>query len=124
MTENVMCRSLVNTSGSSAPQPCPPGSGADDKELCRATDSLQRRRPGHFVTSMPAPVASGLSGSPGGACTRWKSAAFSRRTWRADIRTGFLHEPRPSGDWQARRLDRVAIEVVPPPYYSPQQRFS
>jgi hypothetical protein len=33
---------------------------------------------------MPAPVASGWSGSPGGACTRWKSAALSRRTWKAD----------------------------------------
>jgi len=35
---------------------------------------------------MPAPVASGWSGSPGGACTRWKSAALSRRTWIADLR--------------------------------------
>ena len=32
---------------------------------------------------MPAPAASGWSGSPGGACTRWKSAALSRRTWNA-----------------------------------------
>ena len=27
----------------------------------------------HFVTSMPAPVASGWSGSPGGTCTHWKT---------------------------------------------------
>src|SRR6201986_5026110 len=27
----------------------------------------------HFVASMPAPVASGWSESPGGACTHWKS---------------------------------------------------
>ena len=27
----------------------------------------------HFVTSMTAPVASGWSGWPGGACTRWKA---------------------------------------------------
>src|SRR6202011_4498266 len=27
----------------------------------------------HFVSSMPAPVASGWSESPGGACTRWKA---------------------------------------------------
>src|SRR6201993_4005576 len=27
----------------------------------------------HFVTSMPAPVASGGSESPGGACTHWKA---------------------------------------------------
>src|SRR6201997_309742 len=41
----------------------------------------------HFVSSMPAPVASGWSESPGGACTRWKSAALSRRTWMPDIIT-------------------------------------
>src|SRR6202045_4400631 len=27
----------------------------------------------HFVVSMPAPVASGWSESPGGACTHWKA---------------------------------------------------
>src|SRR5258708_3596317 len=27
----------------------------------------------HFVASMPAPVASGWSDSPGGACTHWKA---------------------------------------------------
>src|SRR5580704_4598673 len=27
----------------------------------------------HFVASMPAPVASGWSESPGGACTHWKA---------------------------------------------------
>src|SRR5271156_4054440 len=27
----------------------------------------------HFVTSMTAPVASGWSGWPGGACTHWKA---------------------------------------------------
>ena len=27
----------------------------------------------HFVTSMTAPIASGGSGSPGGACTHWKA---------------------------------------------------
>jgi hypothetical protein len=41
---------------------------------------------------MPAPVASGWSESPGGACTHWKSAALSRRTWKSDIRTRFLRE--------------------------------
>jgi hypothetical protein len=39
----------------------------------------------HFVTSMTAPVASGWSNLPGGACTHWKSAAFSRRTCIADL---------------------------------------
>jgi hypothetical protein len=34
---------------------------------------------------MSAPVASGWNESPGGACTHWKSAALSRRTWRADL---------------------------------------
>src|SRR5712664_582452 len=33
-----------------------------------------------------------LERSPGGACTHWKSAALSRRTWKAGIRTRFLHE--------------------------------
>src|SRR5262252_2610505 len=33
-----------------------------------------------------------LERSPGGACTHWKSAALSRRTWTADILTGFLRE--------------------------------
>ena len=33
-----------------------------------------------------------LERSPGGPYTHWKSAAFSRRTWFADIRIGFLHE--------------------------------
>src|SRR5229473_1671154 len=27
----------------------------------------------HFVTSMTAPIASGWSGLPGGACTHWKA---------------------------------------------------
>ena len=39
----------------------------------------------HFVTSMTAPVASGWSGWPGGACTHWKCAALSRRTRTADV---------------------------------------
>jgi len=30
----------------------------------------------HFVASMPAPVASGWNGWPGGACTRWKAPPF------------------------------------------------
>src|SRR6516165_8935258 len=34
----------------------------------------------HFVSSMPAPIASGWSESPGGPRTHWKSAALSRRT--------------------------------------------
>jgi hypothetical protein len=42
----------------------------------------------HFVTSIVAPVASGWSKLPGGAFTHWKSAAFARRTPRADIRGG------------------------------------
>src|SRR5215469_8226881 len=31
-----------------------------------------------------------LERSPGGPCTHWKSAAFSRRTWIADLRWGPL----------------------------------
>src|SRR6201981_1773591 len=30
----------------------------------------------HFVTSMTAPIASGWSESPGGACTHWKAPPF------------------------------------------------
>src|SRR5271169_3467403 len=30
----------------------------------------------HFVSSMPAPVASGWSESPGGACTHWKAPPY------------------------------------------------
>jgi len=33
-----------------------------------------------------------LERSPGGACTHWKSAALSRRTWKADIRTWFMRK--------------------------------
>ena len=44
----------------------------------------------HFVSSMPAPIASGWSESPGGACTHWKAPPchgahpkrpFSRPRW-------------------------------------------
>ena len=41
-----------------------------------------------FVTSMTAPVASGWSGWPDGACTRWKAPAFPRRTQIAVIADG------------------------------------
>jgi hypothetical protein len=41
----------------------------------------------HFVTSMTAPVASGWSGWPGGACTHWKAppchGAHVKRSFRA-----------------------------------------
>ena len=33
-----------------------------------------------------------LERSPGGACTHWKSAALSRRTWKPGIRTRLLRE--------------------------------
>ena len=37
----------------------------------------------HFVTSMTAPIASGWSGLPGGACTHWKAPPFhGARHWR------------------------------------------
>src|SRR5712672_4812019 len=36
-----------------------------------------------------------LERSPGGACTHWKSAALSRRTWVADLR-------QPRGEWLGR----------------------
>src|ERR1700731_4359693 len=44
----------------------------------------------HFVSSMPAPVASGWSESPGGACTHWKAppchGAHPFRTLMGDTR--------------------------------------
>jgi hypothetical protein len=44
----------------------------------------------HFVTSMTAPVASGWSGWPGGACTRWKAppchGARRVEVWRGGVR--------------------------------------
>src|SRR5271169_5334454 len=55
-----------------------------------------------------------LERSPGGACTHWKSAALSRRTWRADIsfspgrcRSRALHGLRPAA---YRELGRRAAE--------------
>jgi hypothetical protein len=48
-----------------------------------------------------------LERSPGGPCTHWKSAALSRRTWFADIRTRFLRD---LSDWSAN-----AGRVVRPP---------
>src|ERR1700720_275688 len=48
----------------------------------------------HFVTSMPAPVASGWSESPGGACTHWKAppchGAHPFRTFGAGIKSRTL----------------------------------
>src|SRR6202521_3161116 len=35
-----------------------------------------------------------LERSPGGACTHWKSAALSRRTWIADLRQSRSEQPR------------------------------
>jgi hypothetical protein len=51
----------------------------------------------HFVTSMTAPVASGWSGWPGGACTGWKAppchGAHVERTSRVATSHGFLSFP-------------------------------
>src|SRR5260370_32723983 len=50
-----------------------------------------------FQTFRPLHACSGrfrLERSPGGACTRWKSAALSRRTWSSD---GDVAEPRHHG---------------------------
>jgi hypothetical protein len=41
-----------------------------------------------------------LERSPGGAYTHWKSAALSRRTWKADIDTRFLRELSDPKHWQ------------------------
>ena len=49
----------------------------------------------HFVTSMPAPVASGWSELPGGPCTHWKSAALSRRTPKPAVRLSWVERVKP-----------------------------
>src|ERR1700758_2452502 len=49
----------------------------------------------HFVSSMPAPVASGWSESPGGPCTHWKAppchGARGKRPSRRCENQEFLH---------------------------------
>src|SRR6516165_2690568 len=79
-----------------------------------------------------------LERSPGGTCTRWKSAALSRRTWKPDSRTRFLRElgdcstnagtaVRKSCVQQARGLPprlacaRKAAGAMPPPTSSRPQ---
>src|SRR5246500_4941602 len=42
----------------------------------------------HFVTSMTAPIASGWSESPGGACTHWKAPPCHAAHPVPDIRPG------------------------------------
>src|ERR1700738_2575785 len=70
----------------------------------------------HFVTSMPAPVASGWSESPGGACTHWKAppchGAHPNRSSRPWDRTGYW-ERRPQRTSRERRTVRClqACEV-------------
>ena len=50
---------------------------------------------GHFVTSMTAPIASGWSGLPGGACTHWKApplhgARRKRTLWLVELATEWV----------------------------------
>jgi len=51
----------------------------------------------HFVTSMTAPVASGWSESPGGACTHWKApplhGARREQTFQRLFRRTIIPEP-------------------------------
>ena len=62
----------------------------------------------HFVASMPAPVASGWSCSPGGACTHWKAPPFhgarSKRTLlaRAPVARGHPARSLQNGDFGRR----------------------
>src|SRR5208282_1513080 len=44
----------------------------------------------HFVSSMPAPVASGWSESPGGACTHWKAPPYHGAHQLRTVRQGAL----------------------------------
>ena len=82
----------------------------------------------HFVSSMPAPVASGWSVSPGGTCTHWKAppchGAHPLRTFGRSV-SGFVREPRgPNGvrlasahrtiaeDAHTRRLELAKDEYI------------
>src|ERR1700724_3692025 len=71
----------------------------------------------HFVASMPAPVASGWSESPGGACTHWKAppchgappfqplaALHPVRTW-ADTKLLLVHPLGHLRDLSRRSID-------------------
>src|SRR5437870_10793255 len=54
----------------------------------------------HFVSSMPAPVASGWSESPGGACTHWKAPPCHGAPPQQSFLSAIAAVPSPiSGDW-------------------------
>jgi hypothetical protein len=67
----------------------------------------------HFVTSMTAPVASGWSGWPGGACTHWKAppchGAHVKRTLRMagwNVSVGWIeHRQRPPPEGTGFKLE-------------------
>jgi hypothetical protein len=84
----------------------------------------------HLVASMTAPVASGWSDWPGGACTHWKSAALSRRTVEPDIMeisaTGRLGPKEPSTRaWgrSANELTTATASTIPPSRLKPVTRL-
>src|SRR6476660_2566930 len=57
----------------------------------------------HFVASMPAPVASGWSESPGGACTHWKAPPCHGARRRLTMVLADLRTPQPAAPTAARR---------------------
>src|SRR5262252_8574940 len=87
---------LLHRSGLSPHTPCPsPGA------LTRVAAGTLAQSP-YFVTAIrglqtfrhlhACPGCFRRERSPGGPCTHWKSAALSRRTWIADLRTGYVRE--------------------------------
>src|SRR5271156_1638376 len=66
----------------------------------------------HFVSSMPAPVASGWSESPGGACTHWKAPPFTAHPH-------FGHCLAPAHTAQGGKLLRLARRIAL--HYSPRR---
>src|SRR5262245_64792912 len=58
----------------------------------------------HFVSSMPAPVASGWSESPGGACTHWKAPPFHGAPPLRSLRQPWEERPfERASNWQTHR---------------------
>src|SRR5258708_3973408 len=56
-----------------------------------------------------------LERSPGGACTRWKRAALSRRTWFADIRARFVRNLSDCSGGRPSRCEIFGGQTAPAP---------
>ena len=71
----------------------------------------------HFVSSMPAPVASGWSESPGGACTHWKAPPCHGAHPKPTSREDRVSVPaRPTATWgtaMRRQRAKSVIQLAP-----------